>query len=89
MKINWSKILEWSIVGVQAPYPLHSSDGVFAYAVDVMYRHHGLHHVVFPIERDRVYVTGQKLTLARATRFADIMFAKKKRDDIKARYKAR
>lgn len=80
MKINWSKIFDWSVVGVQTPYPIKHSDGVFAHVVDVMYRHHGLYRAVFPIERDRVYVTGHNLALSRATRFSDIMFAKMRHD---------
>lgn len=80
MKINWSKIFDWSVVGVQAPYPIKHSDGVFAYVVDVMYRHHGLYRAVFPIEHDRMYVTGHDLALSQAQSFADRMFAKMRRD---------
>jgi len=76
MELNWSKILDWSVVGVQAPYPLKNSDGVFAYMVDVMYRHHGLRRVMFPVEHDRLYVSGDELALSRATSFFNKMYAK-------------
>lgn len=69
MDINWSKVFDWSVTGVQAPYALNNKDGVFAYCVDVMYRHHGFRRVVFPVERDRVYVTGRELALSQATHF--------------------
>lgn len=80
MKINRSKIFDWSVVGAQTPYPIKHSDAVFAYVADVMYRHHGVYRAVFPIERDRVYVTGCNLALSQAQSFADIMFAKMRRD---------
>lgn len=80
MEINWSKIFDWSVVGVQAPYPIKCSGAVFAYVVDVMYRYHGLRREVFPIERDRVYVSGHDVALSKAQTFAEKMFAKMKRD---------
>ncbi len=69
MDINWSKVFDWSVTGVQAPYALRGPNGVFAYRVDVLYRHHGLRRVMFPVERDRVYVTGHDVALLKAEHF--------------------
>lgn len=76
MEINWSKVFDWSVVGVQAPYPLRGANGVFAYCVDVMYRHHGLRRVMFPVTRDRVLVSGQEVAEAHAKQFFARMYAK-------------
>jgi len=73
MEIKWSKIFDWSVTGVQAPYALNGADGVFAYCVDVMYRHHGFRRVIFPVGRDRVYVTGREFALEQATQFFNKM----------------
>lgn len=80
MQINWNKIFDWSISGVQRPYEIRMDDKVVAYRVDIMYRHHGLDQVMFPVERDRILISGAEIALSRATRFFDRMYAKMQRD---------
>lgn len=80
MKINWNKIFDWSISGIQRPYEVRVGDKLIAYRVDVMYRHHGLDPVTFPVERDRILISGPELALSRATKFFDKKYAQMQRD---------
>lgn len=80
MQINWKKIFDWSVCGIQRPYEIRTADKIVAYRVDVMYRHHGLRPVMFPVERDRVFISGKEIALSRATKFFDKMYAKMQRD---------
>jgi len=76
MKIKWSKILDWSVINVTKPYALQIANGVFGYCVDVRYRHHGLRRVMFPVEHDRLWVSGHELASSRAKSFFNKMYAK-------------
>lgn len=49
MKINWFKIFDWSVVGVQR-YSIPVAGNAIAYCVDVQYRHHGLRQVKFLVK---------------------------------------
>ena len=60
MKINWKKLFDWSVSGVQRYSRF--DNGLVVYHVDVLYRHHGLRQFKFKVlqcaaraERESVY----------------------------------
>lgn len=74
MKIKWSKIFDWSVTGIQAPYMLAgTADVMDAYCVEVFFRHHGQRRFSFPVTRDRWLISGRELAHQRATQFYNKM----------------
>lgn len=86
MKIKWSKIFDWSVTGIQAPYMLAGTDGaVDAYCVEVFFRHHGQRRFSFPVTRDRWLISGRELAFHRATEFYNKMRQKMRMGSVSPR----
>ena len=56
MKLNWKKVFNWDIAGVEGPVDTCAKDGrVSGYSVIVRYVHHGAKNLFFDVESESLY----------------------------------
>ncbi|MBD5400780.1 hypothetical protein HDR61_03490 [bacterium] len=78
MEIKWKKLFDWSVCGVQRYIHSAARDTV-VYQVDVLYRHHGVRHVRFPLKYGATDAE-RELVLKKANAYFDKMHAKMQSD---------